>query len=297
MCPSGAYSPGTHSTACQTCIPGYYGTALGASTQEACKSCAAGSYANGIDPASCVHATQFTWLYKDLSNGYYYVTLPTISIAASNYNNNIEYTYWSKVRIDSTLSQSMTQVQLYVQYLGSSEVSCLSNTMDTTYAKIPPSRILDFGSVGDCGFSSSSTRVSLEGTPFSILDQTAAWVAIPGPCNFEPALSVTCASLQDCTAEINANCGQASFNGILGVCNVSQFVADIQLACALYKNDPLLLCTGNETKCDDPCTVCPVGTYSSSSGASSCELCSAGFFSNATGFFQSFFVSYLIHEN
>ena len=282
LCPSGAYSSGSRSTACQACIPGYYGTALGASTQEACQSCAAGSYANGIDPVSCVYATQFTWLYKDLSSGYYYVTLPTVSISESNYN-DIEYTYWSKVRIDSTLSESMTQVQLYVQYLGSSGVPCLSNTMDTTYAKIPPTRIVDFGSVSDCGFSSSSTRISLEGTPFSILDQTAAWVAIPGLCNFDPALSVACANLQDCTAVIIADCGMASFNGLLGVYNIPQFVADIQLACALYKNDPLLLCTGNETKCDDPCTVCPVGTYSSSSGASSCELCSAGFFSNATG--------------
>ena len=283
LCPSGTYSTTPASTKCDACSPGYYGTALGASSADACQSCAAGSYANGLNLFSCVTARPFTWLYKDPITGYYYLTIPATSISQSRWSGDVEFTYWNKVRIHSILSQSATQVQLYVQYLGNSEFPCLSSTMDTTYAVVPRSRTIDFGSVGDCGFSYSSTRVNLEGTPFSILDQTSAWTATEGPCNFDHALYVSCASMQDCTAGISGDCGCASFNGLLGVYIASQFIADIQLACALDMSDPLLSCEGSEPMCGDPCTVCTAGAYSKGSGATSCQLCSAGSFSNISG--------------
>ena len=196
-----------------------------------------------------------------------------------------EYTNWSKVRIHSRLSQSMSQVQLYVQSVGNSLIPCMSDTMDVTYATLASSstRLTDFGSAASCVAMATSTRVDLQGTPFSIPNQAAAWTADPGPCNFAPTLAVACTGAQDCTATIQGYCGLASFRGLLGVYNASQFEIDVRVACALNGSDPLLSCNGDEKFCSDICTPCPAGTYSQTAGTSSCSLCGAGTFSTSIG--------------
>ena len=289
-CPRGSYSStiGALSSAlCQLCSPGQYATVAGASSPDACKSCSAGSYNNLVNLSSCVFAREFTWLFRDPDSGFYYLNMPIDSVSAVNYGVPA-YTYWSKVRIHSTLSQSIGQIQLYVLYVGNSLAPCLSSTIDPTYAKLvepksmPPGNwFTDFGSVSDCQWIYTSTRLSLEGTPFSILDQTGAWAF--ESCSWGPTMSVSCNGPQDCTAGIVGDCGGAYFNGMLGVHNLAQFVDDIQLACVLYKGDTRLSCSGNETMCYDPCTECSLGEFTSDLGATFCQLCPTATFSNDTG--------------
>ena len=305
-CPRGTYSTalGAFSSAtCQSCIPGQYATALGASSSAACQSCAAGSFYNNknADLSSCVYASEFTWLFKDPSNGFYYLNIPDTAVSVWNYFGVPVFTYWNKVRINSTLSQYLGQVQLFVQYLASNEIPCNGDTMDTTFATLPQQAysIADFGSVHDCGFIYTSTRLFLGGTPFSIVEQTSGWVAT-NDCNYASTLYVSCASLQDCNVGIVGDCGVADFKGLLGVYNVEQFVADIQLACVVYKGDPNLLCSGSEAMCGNPCSACAIGTYSSEPGASSCQPCSMGTFSNTTGTVencQSFFSNPVLNSD
>ena len=287
-CPRGTYSTiiGALSAAtCQKCIPGQYATALGASSSVACQSCAAGSFYNDndVDLSSCVYANEFTWLFKD-KNGFYYLNIPNTAVSVWNYYGSPVFTYWNKVRINSTLSQYLGQVQLFVQYLANNEEPCTGDTVDTTFATLSQqaSSFADFGTVHDCGFIYASTRLFLGGTPFSIVEQTSGWVATD-ECNYDSTLYVSCNSLQDCTVGIVGDCGAANFKGLLGVYNVEQYVADIQLACVLDKGDPNLLCSGYEAMCGDPCSTCSIGTYSSGPGATSCQPCCVGTFSETTG--------------
>ena len=288
-CLQGTYSSSTgalSSATCQKCGTGQYATALGASSSVSCQSCPAGSHYNwnGVDLSSCVFATEFTWLYKNLSTGFYYLNMPNTSSSTWNYYGAPISTYWSKVRINSTLSQSINRIQLYVGFVGNSESPCLGTTIDTTYAIVPQTRswFADFASADDCGFIYASTRLYLEGSPFSIVEQTGGWVATD-VCNYASTMSVSCRSSQDCTVGIVGDCGSADFKGLLGVFNVEKFLTDVQLACALYKDDPNLSCLGNETLCSNPCSICAVGTYSSAPGLTTCQVCSAGSFSNTTG--------------
>ena len=235
---------------------------------------------------NCIPSKEFTWLFKDPNTGFYYLNLPLVIPAENNYGNPV-YTYWKKVRINSKLSQSMTQVQLFVKYLGLGYNSdpCTGNTVDTTYAMplpSPDSLITDFGSVSDCGFQSSTTRVVLDGTPFSLPEQMASWTALEA-CNYLATMSGSCASMQDCTVSIVGDCGVAYFRGLLGVYNATQFAADVRVACALNGKDRLLSCQGDERFCSDPCIACPAGTYSSETNASSCQQCRAGTYSTSIG--------------
>jgi len=251
---------------------------------NACRSCSAGSFSNGVDLSSCVSEKEFTWLFRDPANGYYYITMPTPAISVSNYGTPY-YTTWTKVRINSTLSLSMSQIQLFVQALDNPFASCVGKTVDAKYAVVPvqPDAFADFGTVSECYFLPAAMQLSLTGTPFSIVQQTAAWTGLQSStCNFLTTVSASCASMQDCSVSISGDCGFAAFSGLLGVYNVGQFMADIQRACVLYGNDPNLLCSGNMGMCNDSCTACVAGTYSAA-GASSCQLCPVGYFSNTTG--------------
>jgi hypothetical protein len=292
-CPEGTYGTATGATssaACQTCSPGLYATASGATSPAICSGCPAGAY-HSTASSPCIPPRGLTWLFKDLGTGFYYLNLPQPVMAERNYG-VVEHTRWDKVRIHSNLSRSMRQVQLYVQYLGDSVSPCGSATMDTTYATlVPPATLFtDFGSASDCYFKRASTRMVLEGTPFSVPgpDPSSSWTHdFPGPirCSWASRMSVACssASRQDCTVEIVGSCGMAAFHGLLDVIDAEQFAADVLVACALNRSDPLLGCIGDERFCSDPCRTCAAGTYGSAAGASLCEACWAGTFSTSIG--------------
>jgi hypothetical protein len=237
-----------------------------------------------------------TWLFKSTITGFYYLTLPFAQ--TSRWYNTL--TTWSRVRINSTLSNGLGNISLYIQGMGgvyqvpnfgvinSNTGPCTStgNQYDATYAAVADgTTFTDFGYGGGCGWYNARVDVNMVGTPFGIRDGLKAFTG-PG-CSWNYGFTFSCPSIQQCIMNVNGNCGGGNFMGALSVINVTQFQSDINTSCALYPYDPpsLLSCKGTETvsyTCTPPpCTQCPPGQFSSAIGQSYCTPCPPGSFSTS----------------
>lgn len=301
LCPAGTYGTATNATVCTLCAAGTYSSSLGLRQSEACTACAAGKYLSAAGSVRACAAPNTTWLFKSPKTGYYYLTLPVQQAAHRYFSPTDAVTYWNKVRINTTLSNSLNTILLYVQAMNatyqvpgtvnSNTGPCYSvgSQYDATYAVVPTDTTTyqDYGSSGSCGWAGGNTRTYLVGTPFGIRDGIKAYTG-PG-CSWSYTFTFTCNGIQDCSCLVTGNCAGCLFMGVLSVINVTQFQADVNLSCALYPYDPksLLSCSGTETVnytcASAPCQVCPAGSYSGADGQSSCALCGAGTFSNVSG--------------
>ena len=302
LCPAGKYGTATNQTICVQCSPGLYSSMLGATGSAACTQCSAGTYSSANGAAWQCNPPNLTWLFKSPLTGFYYLTLPVQQAASHFYSPTKTLTYWNKVRINSTLSNQMNVMLLYVQamnrtyqvpnvgVINSNTGPCLDTVsqFDATYAQVPSdtTTFTDFGSAGSCGWSVGSTRTYLVGTPFGIRDTVQAYTG-PG-CSWSYTFTFTCAGIQDCTTTIAGNCGGSEFMGVLSIINVTQFQSDVNQTCALYPYDPptLLSCskteTVNYTCASNPCQGCQAGSYGSSAGLSVCLQCPVGKYSTGT---------------
>ena len=305
-CPVGTYSSAPGTTACVGCAAGTFSTGTGIvspsecipcaagafSTQTGvtvCNRCAAGYYSNRTGVSSlpgCVNGS-LTWLFRNNTNGYYYLNLygtgnrggcnPCLPFYWVN-------TIFTKVRIQSTLSVNLTFVQLYVWYLGYvASGTCSPNTGDLTYTYGDSgygNPLIDIGSMKATNKDVNSA-IDLRGTPFTIANGTRSFFS-SGCVYTSTCISVACSGSQTCTN--GQYCGGISFwNGLLGLFNRSQYQSDVNNACAMYPGDPRLSCTGQESICSNPCSYCDAGQYTNTTGNTACVACPPGWFSSTTG--------------
>ena len=318
LCAAGSYSNTTNSTACFLCGAGTFSSGLGLTSSTNCSACTSGTYSSQTGASQLCTLPKTTWLYKSPITAYYYLNLPSQNAATWN---NAYYTYWNKVRINTTLSNSITTVLLYVMGknltweaqtctaaslttycpTGSNGGICNSNSClcpvvqyqyDITYAILPSptSYFVDYGGYTSCNSVATSNTINITGTPFSILNGVNSWL-MPGCSWFGACCAVpvtyTCINAQVCTVSGEGNCAIPYFMGWLGVLNTTAFQNDVNVSCKLYPYDSLLSCTGQEvvnyTCAPVPCSACPIGTYSSANGSSACLNCPAGMYGTAIG--------------
>ena len=304
-CSAGSYQNISGATSCIACGPGTFSNYAGASVCTACATgayqlnngsstcttCGVGTYFTGVVPSVCSTGV-LTWLFKNPTNGFYYINLPQsepFTFYVGGYNNNPSTVSYTKVRINSTLTYTPSNIQLYNSYVSGQGYTvnpgyyCGSNTVDNTYAltggpTLPIS--MEFGEMHSRDKTVGDT-IDFRGTPFSIADTilfSPTVCSIGGGCG--RSVGMTCSNnVQLCSATVYCSPGDYFFKGILSIYNYTNYQSDLYTACALNKTDPLLGCDRTEILCSQPCSACSTGTYSSIIGVSTCVQCDIGKFS------------------
>ena len=309
-CSAGSYTSLSGASACTACPPGYYcqggssktgcpvHSSSSASTYHitgctcnagysgqnggSCAPCLPGSFCPGASKCSESQPTiGLTWLFRSEETGFFYLNLPQLVPSMRNYYDQIEFDIWQRVRINSTLSSALEEIQLYTaaMHIQTASFGCtdvdtgcrlrddweVSYQPDVSYVSLADSSKVscDFASACACGpWSVATSEIDLTGTPFSIKDSQNAWYTC---CSYAYSFQSSCVNEQHCSAQVNGHCGSAYFNGRLSILDRSQYLQDINLACSLYPSDPHLQCNGDETPylCDSaPSIPCPAGTIS-----------------------------------
>ena len=115
LCPAGKYGTATNQTFCVSCVPGSYSSAMGGTSSDICQKCSAGTYSTGIGQEWSCKPPNITWLFKSPITGFYYLTLPVQQAASRFFSPNNRITYWNKVRINSTLTNTMNVLLLLMK--------------------------------------------------------------------------------------------------------------------------------------------------------------------------------------